>query len=114
MLYSIRGLVEILGHDALKVYCHHGCLGKPSIDAVKVATSIQPGTDGQEEPEDADSEDTAEESENEDEGREDESGGLHSTVGSLFAKWRIGIMVKSLSKLVLLTLGWMIRKTTRR
>ena len=80
LLHSIRGLVETLGHDALKHYCHQGCLGKPCIDAVRVAQFVQPGTDGHgepgdEEPEDEEPEDSAGESENGDEGPEDGNGG---------------------------------------
>ena len=70
LLHSIKGLVEILGHDALKHYCHQGCLGQPCVDRVRMAEFVQPDTEIHEEPEDS-----ASESENGDEGPEDGNGG---------------------------------------
>ena len=74
LLHGIRGLVKTLGDDALRHYCHHGCLDKSCIEGVKAAAFVQPDTEKKEDVAD-DSEDAAGESENGDEGPEDEDGG---------------------------------------
>ena len=50
LFYSIRGLVEALGSDALELYCRNGCLHNDCIDRVKMAKFTQ--SDGDEDSED--------------------------------------------------------------
>lgn len=45
LLHSIRGLVEALGPEALKVYCQNGCLGADCIDKVRLAKFTEPDGD---------------------------------------------------------------------
>ena len=52
-LGSIKGLVEVLGSDALGNYCRNGCLGWDCIDKVKMAQF----TESEDEPEDEDEDD---------------------------------------------------------
>ena len=79
LLHGIRGLVETLGHDALKHYCYHGCLSKPCVERVKLAEFVKSDVEGYEDvDEEADDEehgDATGESDNGDEGPQDENGG---------------------------------------
>ena len=71
LLYSIRGLVETLGSDALERYCRQGRLGNNCLDGLKSASFTKPDTDEGPGPTDPDFEDAGEGSGDAEAGSED-------------------------------------------
>ena len=67
LLHSIKGLVEILGSDALERYCRHGRLGNDCLDRLNSAIFTKPDTDEGSGPMDEEYGDANEESDDESE-----------------------------------------------
>lgn len=77
LLHSIRGLVEILGSDALERYCRHGRLGNDCLDRLKSAIFTKPDTDEGSGPMDEECEDAEAGPEDANEESDDESEESH-------------------------------------